>query len=81
MKQAYIEKEFNRIRSSLLENDTSVQDAVGELTELELKIIRGAKEQRDKIRKLLEIIRDKYRPIRVQVDEVSKAVSEIEKHL
>ena len=80
LKQSFIEKEFNRVRNKILEGGQT-DNIASDLTDLEFKMIRLSKDGRDKIRKLLESLREKYRPIRAQVDDISRAASEIEKFL
>lgn len=79
MNQEFIEREFDILRNKIYEKGG--QELADKVTELEFKLLKGFKKYRDNLRDDIDRIKDSYRPIRGQVDYISKACSNLEKNI
>lgn len=72
-----IQKKFSTITAMIYENGDKqmVADAV---IKLEFLVLDMLKKQRDDVRKGVHNIREAYRPIRKQIDEVSSKCDDVE---
>lgn len=77
MNQEFIEKEFDTLRNKIYERGG--QELADKVTEFEFKFLKEFKKYRDNLRDNIDKIKDSYRPIRGQIDLVSKACSNLEK--
>jgi len=75
-----ITKGFEQLRNIVLESSFDQKsDLADDITDLEFKLLDIAKKYRDDIRDKVMSIRESYRPIRSQVETISRACDKAEK--
>jgi len=72
-----IKTKFSRVTSMIYE-EADKQRVADEVIKLEFLVLAVLKKQRDDVRKGVHLVREAYRPIRKQIDEVSHKCDEIE---
>jgi hypothetical protein len=77
MKLDKIKGKFSRITAMVYES-ASKQQIADEVIKLEFLVLDILGKQRDDVRKGIHLIRESYRPIRKQVDEVSAKCDDVE---
>jgi uncharacterized coiled-coil DUF342 family protein len=77
MKSDKIKSKFSRITAMVYEG-AGKQQIADEVIKLEFLVLDTLKKQRDDVRKGVHDIREAYRPIRKQVDEVSAKCDNVE---
>lgn len=80
MKLEKIKARFSRITAMIYESNDKQQIA-DEVIKLEFLVLDTLKKQRDNVRKGIHNIRESYRPIRKQVDEVSAKCDSLEQSI